>query len=50
MDNGSTPSRRIPVTDDDAVSARLAASEGHLDEIIKRLDEMKDLVTMLDRA
>jgi hypothetical protein len=47
VDNSPTPSRHIPSPDDAAVSARLAAIEDHLDEILTRLDEMKNLVTRL---
>jgi hypothetical protein len=50
MDNAPTPSHHIPCPDDAAVSVRLAAIEEHLDEIIRRLDEMKNLVTRLDHV
>lgn len=45
-DNTSVPSRRILGRDNAAVSARLATIEEQLDEIIKRLDELKSLLTM----
>lgn len=48
MDNAPTSSRRIPGLDDAAVTARLAAIEERLEEIIKRLDEMKNLLTIVD--
>lgn len=49
MDKAPTSSPRI-AGPDDGVSARLAAIEERLDEIIRRLDELKNLVTMLDRV
>lgn len=50
MDKGLPSSRRVAGPDDDAVSARLAAIEARLDEIIRRLDVLKNLVAMLDRV
>jgi hypothetical protein len=40
MDKAPASSRRIADPDDAAVSARLAAIEERLDEIIRRLDEL----------
>jgi low affinity Fe/Cu permease len=48
MDNAPAPSRRIQGPDNATVSARLTAIEERLDEIIRRLDEMKNLLTMLN--
>ena len=50
MDSAASPSRRSQDPDDGALSARLAAIEEHLDEIIKRLDELNaNLLTLLNR-
>ncbi len=49
MDNAPASNRHIADPDNAAMSARLAAIEERLDEIIRRLDELKDLLTLLDR-
>jgi hypothetical protein len=48
MDNAPTGSRRTPGSGNVATPARLAAIENRLDEIIRRLDELKKLLTMLE--
>ncbi len=50
MDNTPAHGRRIPGPDNTAISGRLAAIEERLDEIIRRLDEMKNLLAMLDHV
>jgi hypothetical protein len=50
MGNVPTPSRRTSGPDNDAVPARLVAIEQRLAEIIRRLDEMKSLLTTLSYA
>ncbi|GAB3449044.1 hypothetical protein GCM10027436_43190 [Actinophytocola sediminis] len=50
MDNVPAPSRRVPGQDDTALSAHLYAIEERLDEILRRLEDLKNLVAMLDRV
>ena len=48
MDNAASPCHPVPDPDNVLVSARLAAIEQRLDEILGRLDEMKTSLTWLD--
>jgi len=49
MDSAAIPSRRSKDPHNTTVSARLAAIDERLNEIIKRLDELNtDLLTLLD--
>ncbi|MGH2952326.1 MAG: hypothetical protein ACRDKX_09810 [Solirubrobacterales bacterium] len=48
MNSAPRPDLRPPSQPNAAMSARLSAIEMHLDEIITRLDELKNLLAMLD--
>jgi hypothetical protein len=48
MNSAPSSGRRLPSHRDDAMSARLSTIERHLDEIITRLDELKNLLRMLE--
>lgn len=50
MDNDPAHSPRSPAPDNTAISARLAVIEERLNEIIRRLDEMKNLLATLDHV